>query len=99
MKYIIILTLYITSLMATEQKIDIQSFSFFDTNEDGQISREEFSAAKEKLSVDKGSKEEAKSYFFYKIDTDGDGIIKKEEFSRYSILRQSNESIPDNQCL
>ena len=99
MKHIIILSLCITIVMAVEQKYEALSFSFFDVDKDGEITREEFKNAKQKLRADKESKRQAKSYYFYKIDTDGDGIIKVEEFSRYSIIRNSSGHVRDNECL
>ena len=99
MKHIIILSLCISVVMAVGQEHKVPSFSFFDVNEDGTITRSEFRDGKEKLRADKKSKKQARLYFFYKIDTDGDGIIKKEEFSRYIIIRQSSGAVSDNECL
>jgi len=97
MKYLIMSVLMSSVIIASDSQ-EVPSFSFFDTNKNGEISPKEFNTAKEKLSLNQEYSQQTNTYFFHKIDADSDGLIQPEELTRYTILQQSNSSVPDNQC-
>ena len=93
------LCLTATIALALEHNDTTPSFMMFDTDKNGEITRLEFNSVKENIIPDNKDTIKISTYLFHNIDANEDGIIQKEEYIRYSILQQSNESVPDNQCL
>lgn len=94
MKYLFISVLLLSSLMAAGQGRNQPAFSFFDADEDGMITKEEYEFTHQKR-LDKKKEEgkmlrnQANAPAFESIDTDGDGLISPKEFSAHQAARRA----------
>jgi len=86
MKHLWILALLASSMIASGQGLNDPSFSYFDTNSDGKISKSEHEDGRQKRHqklADEGrmlrNVENAPS--FEEIDANGDGFISKDEYA------------------
>lgn len=94
MKYLWIMTLLVSGLMAAEQGFNMPKFSFFDTNGDGKITKSELDDGRQKRH-NKMAKEGRmlrnidNAPSFSDIDTNGNGAISPEEFSAHQKARRT----------
>ena len=88
MKRLWILALLASGLMAAGQGFNAPSFSYFDTNSDGKISKtehEEGRLKRHQKMANEGRmlKSAADAPTFAQMDTNGDGFISKAEFTAH----------------
>ena len=88
MKRLWILTLLVSGLMAAGQGFNAPSFSYFDTNSDGKISKSEHEEGRQKRHqkmADEGRmlRNVANAPSFEEMDANGDGFISKDEFAAH----------------
>ncbi|MFN4260017.1 MAG: EF-hand domain-containing protein [Gemmataceae bacterium] len=72
-------------------------FKKLDTNNDGKISKEEFSKFGERFKERVGEEKfkEFQSRMFSRLDADGDGFISAEEFKKFGEFRGGDKKRPD----
>lgn len=88
MKHLWILALLVGGLMAAGQGFNAPSFSYFDTNSDGKISKTEHEEGRQKRHQKMANegrmlKNAANAPTFEQMDTNGDGFISKTEFTAH----------------
>jgi Ca2+-binding EF-hand superfamily protein len=88
MKRLWILALLVSGLMASGQGFNDPSFSYFDTNADGKITKAEHEDGRQKRHkkmADEGRmlRNAADAPTFEEIDANGDGFITQEEFTAH----------------
>jgi len=88
MKYLWILALVASGLMAAGQGFNAPSFAYFDTNADGKISKSEHEDGRQKRHqkmADEGlmQRNAANAPSFEEMDANGDGFISKDEFAAH----------------
>jgi Ca2+-binding EF-hand superfamily protein len=88
MKCLWISALLVSGLMAAGQGFNMPSFSYFDTNGDGKISKSEHEEGREKRHQKMGDdgrmmRNAANAPSFEEMDGNGDGFISKDEFAAH----------------
>lgn len=88
MKYSWILAIMVSGLIAAGQGFNAPSFSYFDTNADGKITKAEHEEGRQKRHqkmADEGRmlRNAANAPSFEEMDANGDGFISKEEFTAH----------------
>ncbi len=88
MKRLWILALLVSASMAAGQGFNAPSFSYFDTNGDGKISKSEHEEGRQKRHqkmADEGKmlRGTANAPGFAEMDANGDGFISKDEFAAH----------------
>jgi Ca2+-binding EF-hand superfamily protein len=86
MRHLLISALLLSGLMAGGQGLNQPSFSFYDADADGMITKTEYEMGHQKRTDQmkgdgKMMKNQANAPAFEGIDTDSDGMISPEEFS------------------
>ncbi len=88
MKYVWTSLLLVSGLIAAGQGFNAPSFSYFDTNGDGKITKVEHEEGRQKRHqkmADEGKmlRNAANAPSFEEMDTNGDGFLSKEEFAAH----------------
>lgn len=94
MRHLLISALLLSGLMAAGQGFNQPSFSFYDVDADGMITKAEYEMGhqkrvEEKKKEGKMLRNQADAPAFEEIDTDGDGMISPEEFSTHQAQRRA----------
>lgn len=94
MRHLLIAALLLSGLMAGGQGLNQPSFSFYDVDGDGMITKIEYDMGhKKRIDQKKGEgkmmKNQANAPVFENIDTDTDGMISPEEFSVHQAKKRA----------
>lgn len=94
MRHLLISALLLSALMAAGQGLNQPSFSFFDVDADGMITKIEYEMGHQKR-MDQMKEEgrmlrnQENASAFEDIDTDGDGMISPDEFSVHQTKKRA----------
>jgi len=88
MKALWIVSLLLTGIIVAGQGFNAPSFSYFDTNKDGKISKAELDDGRQKRQTEMANegrmlRNTASAPTFSEIDSNGDGYISQEEFAAH----------------
>lgn len=95
MKYLWILALLVSGVMAAGQGFNAPSFSYFDTDGDGKITKSELEDGRQKRHNEMAKegrmlRNAANAPSFSEIDANGDGFITEEEFKAHQKAMRTN---------
>lgn len=96
MKYLWITAFIFSGLMAAGQGFNAPSFSYFDTNSDGKISKTEHEDGRTKRHIELAEegrmlRNVKNAPSFSAIDTNGDGFISQKEFTAHQNAMRGNK--------